>query len=81
MMADITSPLSTAMKTRAKAAIDALPLGADNYTSRTPVQMRALILSQDDSDPVRVAMRTEGWFVSTGSDTYTSASTTAVDVS
>jgi hypothetical protein len=80
-MADIVTPMSTAMKTRAKAAIDALPLGADSYTSRTPRQLRALILSQNDSDPVRAAMTTEGWFERTGSDTFISASNTAVDVS
>ena len=43
-MADIVTPMTTAMKARAKAAIDALPLGADSYTSRTPRQLRALIL-------------------------------------
>ena len=81
MMAEIASPLSSAMKTRAKAAIDALPLGADSYTSRTPRQLRALILSQDDSHSVRAAMATEGWFVATSSETFSSASNTAVDVS
>ena len=80
-MAEIASPLSTAMKTRAKAAIDALEGGADNYTSRTPRQLRALILSQDDSNSVRAAMASEGWFVATSSDTFSDASMTAVDVS
>ena len=80
-MADIVTPMSTAMKTRAKAAIDALEGGADNYTSRTPRQLRALILSQDDSDPVRAAMASEGWFEPTSSDTFRNASNTAVDVS
>ena len=81
MMAEITSPLSTAMKARAKAAINALSSGADSYTKRTPRALRALILSQDDSDPVRAAMAVEGWFVATSSETFSSASNTAVDVS
>ena len=79
-MADIAS-MTSAMKTRAKAAIDALPLGADSYTSRTPRQLRALILSQNDSNSVRAAMASEGWFEPTSSDTFSNASNTAVDVS
>ena len=79
-MADIAS-MTSAMKTRAKAANDALPLGADSYTSRTPRQLRALILSQDDSNSVRAAMASEGWFEPTSSDTFSNASNTAVDVS
>ena len=79
-MADIAS-MTSAMKTRAKAAIDALPLGADSYTSRTPRQLRALILSQDDSNSVRAAMASEGWFEPTSSDTFSNASNTVVDVS
>jgi hypothetical protein len=81
MMAEIASPLSSAMKTRAKAAIDAIDEESHNYTSRTPRLLRALILSQDDSDPVRAAMASEGWFVAMSSNTFSSASTTAVDVS
>ena len=80
-MAEIASPLSTAMKTRAKAAIDAIEEGTHNYTSRTPRQLRALILSQDDSDPVRAAMASEGWFEPTSGSGFSNASNTAVDVS
>ena len=79
-MADIAS-MTSAMKTRAKAAIDALPLGADSYTSRPPRQLRALRLSQDDSTSVRAAMASEGWVEPTSSDTFSNASNTAVDVS
>jgi hypothetical protein len=79
-MADIAN-MTSAMKTRAKAAIDALEGGADSYTSRTPRQLRALILSQDDSNSVRAAMASEGWFEPTSSDTFSDASMTEVDVS
>jgi len=83
---DITS-MTTAMKTRAKAAIDALEGGADSYTTRTPRQLRALILHEDDSDAVRAAMTTEGWFVAAtetdadGELTFAAASNAATDVS
>jgi hypothetical protein len=86
-MADIRTPMTTAMKVRAKAAIDALEGGADSYTERTPRQLRALILRQDDSDSVRTAMVTEGWFIastatdSDGHSTFVAASSQAVDVS
>jgi hypothetical protein len=80
-MADIVTPMTTAMKTRAKAAIDALDEENHNYTSRTPRQLRALILKQDDSNPVRAAMTTEGWFERTGTPGFISASNTEVDVS
>ena len=85
-MADIAS-MTTAMKVRAKAAIDALEGGADSYTTRTPRQLRAFILGQDDSDAVRAAMVSEGWFVtptatdSDGELTFATASNQAVDVS
>ena len=79
-MAEIAS-MTSAMKTRAKAAIDALEDGADSYTTRTPRQLRALILQQDDSNAVRAAMASEGWFEATSSDTWATASNQAVDVS
>ena len=85
-MADIAN-MTTAMKVRAKAAIDALEGGADSYTTRTPRQLRALILHQDDSNAVRTAMVTEGWFITTtatdadGNLTFATASNQAVDVS
>ena len=85
-MADIAS-MTTAMKVRAKAAIDALEGGADSYTARTPRQLRALILRQNDSDSVRTAMTSEGWFVAItatdadGNPTFVTASNQAVDVS
>jgi len=78
-MAGITNPLSSAMKTRAKAAVDAIGNGSPDYASRTPRQLRALILSQDDSDAVRAAMKTEGWFTA-GSGTFHASANTAVDV-
>jgi hypothetical protein len=86
-MADIASPMTTAMKVRAKAAIDALEGGANSYTTRTPRQLRALILHQNDSDSVRAAMVTEGWFEAAtvkdanGNYTFKSASNAAVNVS
>jgi hypothetical protein len=80
-MAEITSPLSTAMKTRAKAAVDAIDDGTPNYASRTPRQLRALILSQARSPSVRTAMIAEGWFIAASSPAFSSASNTAVDVS
>jgi hypothetical protein len=80
-MSGISLPLSTAMKARAKAAIDAIEEDAHNYTSRTPRLLRALILRQDDSDSVRAAMTTEGWFADTTKAMFTTASSTAVDVS
>ena len=79
---DIQNPMTTAMKTRAKAAIDAIEEDAHSYTWRTPRQLRALILSQDDSDAVRAAMITEGWFTAPlDSVAFHPASNTAVDVS
>ena len=78
---DIQNPMSSAMKTRAKAAIDAIDEESHNYTSRTPRQLRALILSQNDSNSVRAAMASEGWFEATSSDTFSNASNTTVDVS
>jgi len=80
-MAEIRSPLTSAMKTRAKAAIDAVDEASHNYASRTPRQLRALILFQGDSNSVRAAMATEGWFENATSPTFSSASNTAVDVS
>jgi len=86
-MADIRTPMTTAMKVRAKAAIDALEGGADSYTTRTPRQLRALILSQDDSNSVRTAMTSEGWFIaptttdSDGHSTFVTASNQTTDVS
>ena len=85
-MADIAS-MTTAMKTRAKAAIDALEGGADSYTARTPRQLRALILSQNDSNSVRTAMTSEGWFITAtatdadGNLTFATASNQTTDVS
>ena len=79
-MADIRTPMTTAMKVRAKAAIDALEEG-HSYTTRTPRQLRALILHQDDSDVVRAAMASEGWFEATSSATFVAESNQAVDVS
>ena len=72
--------MTTAMKARAKAAIDALEEG-HSYTTRTPRQLRALILHQDDSDVVRAAMASEGWFEATSSATFVAESNQAVDVS
>ena len=80
-MAEITSPLSTAMKTRAKAAVDAIDAGTPSYTSRTPRQLRALILSQARTPSVRTAMIAEGWFTAASSATFSSASDSTVDVS
>ena len=117
---DIAS-MTTAMKARAKAAIElADPQGevvsvaevpevtdedgnittaavpavmvpdpgwAPNYTTRTPRQLRALILHEDDSDAVRAAMTSEGWFIAAtatdadGKLTFAAASNQAVDVS
>ena len=57
---DIRNPMTTAMKARAKAAIDAIDEESHNYASRTPRQLRSLILRQDDSDSVRTAMASEG---------------------
>ena len=85
-MADIAS-MTTAMKVRAKAAIDAIEEDSHSYTTRTPRDLRALILSQDDSDAVRAAMVSEGWFItptatdSDGNLTLAAASNQAVDVS
>jgi hypothetical protein len=79
-MADIAS-MTTAMKARAKAAIDALDGGADSYTSRTPRQLRALILTQSRTPATRTAMTSEGWFEATSSETWASASNQTVDVS
>lgn len=82
---DIAS-MTTAMKARAKAAIDALEEG-HSYTTRTPRQLRALILHQDDSNSVRTAMTSEGWFIAAtatdadGNITFATASNQAVDVS
>ena len=79
--------MTTTMKVRAKAAIDALEGGADSYTTRTPRQLRALILRQNDSDSVRTAMTSEGWFIApTATDadgelTFATASNQTVDVS
>jgi hypothetical protein len=88
-MADIRNPLSSAMKTRARVAIDAdataRGITAD-YDGWTPRQLRALILSQNDSDSVRSAMRSEGWFTnatatSDGRFVFISASNQTVDTS
>ena len=86
-MADIAS-MTTAMKARAKAAIDKdTDEGSPDYTSRTPRELRALILSQGRSTTIRAAMRTEGWFVAAtetdaaGDLTFASASNAATDVS
>jgi len=80
-MAEIANPLSTAMKARAKAAIDALGDDTESYTARTPRQLRSLILRQDDSDSVRTAMASEGWFEPVSGSGFSAASNTAVDVS
>jgi hypothetical protein len=82
-MAEIASPMSSAMKARGKAAIDAINEASHNYASRTPRELRALILRQDDSDPIRAAMIVEGWFETAPGDgnTWKSATNTAVDVS
>jgi hypothetical protein len=88
-MADIRNPLTSAMKTRARAAIDAdataRGISAD-YDGWTPRQLRALILSQNDSDSVRSAMKSEGWFTAataTSDDRFVfiSASNQTVDTS
>lgn len=75
-MADIKAPLTAAMKTRAKAAIDQHfaerdEPGEPDYTGWTPRKLRALILSLDDSDEVRADMREEGWFESSDPATET----------
>ena len=57
------------------------PEWAPSYTTRTPRQLRALILHQDDSDVVRAAMASEGWFEATSSATFVAESNQAVDVS
>ena len=73
--------MTPAMKVRAKAAIDALGDDAESYTRRTPRQLRALILHQNDSDSVRTAMASEGWFEATSSATFVAESNQPVDVS
>lgn len=78
-MAEIRTPLTVAMKTRAKAAIDNdTDEGSPDYTSRTPRQLRALILSQGRSPSIRAAMTTEGWFEVATSGTFRQASITPV---
>jgi putative N-acetylmannosamine-6-phosphate epimerase len=83
-MADIAS-MTTAMKARAKAAIDAIEEDTHSYTTRTPLELRFLILRQDES--VRAAMEVEGWFITptetdaAGYPTFVAASNQAVDVS
>ena len=82
---DIAS-MTTAMKVRAKAAIDAIGDDAESYTARTPRQLRALILHQNDSDSVRTAMVAVGWFITPtatdadGNLTFATASNQTVDV-
>ena len=84
-MADIAN-MTTAMKARAKAAIDALDGGADSYTSRTPRQLRALILTQSRTPATYAAMTAEGWFITAtetdadGWPTFAAASNQPVDV-
>ena len=63
------------------------PEWAPSYTTRTPRQLRALILRQNDSNSVRTAMTSEGWFIAAtatdadGNITFATASNQAVDVS
>jgi hypothetical protein len=83
---DIAS-MTTAMKTRAKTAIDAIEEDSHSYTTRTPRELRALILSQGRTPSIRTAMTSEGWFITAtatdadGNLTFATASNQTVDVS
>lgn len=78
-MADIKTPFTAAMKARAKAAIDATE-GEPDYSSRTPRELRHMILRQDDSDDVRAAMRKEGWFAPAQGEDFLPESNKSVKV-
>jgi hypothetical protein len=75
-MAEIKSPLTAAMKTRASDAIAALEV--DSTKAYSPRKMRAFILRVDDSDGVRAAMKTEGWFEPSIDESWKAASNEAV---
>ena len=80
-MAEIKTPLTPAMKRRARAAIEAIA-GVDEdgnglaefSKEYTPRELRAIILHTDRSPAARAAMKREGWFEATTSPTFRPAS-------
>ena len=91
-MAEIKSPMTAAMKRRAKAAIDVasearlLPDGTvyeavtPDYDAYTPRELRAIILRQARDPVTRAAMTMEGWFQPTLSRKFRGSSNTKVSV-
>ena len=77
-MAEIRSPLTDAMKTRAQNALQ--ELGYDVERLYTPRKLRAFILHVDDSDLIRAAMTSEGWFEPAG-EVWQLSSNTPVSLS
>jgi len=83
-MAEIKTPLTTAMKARAKKAVEELA-GEDSEGKSlvnkskqyTPRELRALILKADGTDATRTAMEKEGWFEPTHSSDWVAASNKA----